>query len=1080
MKIEFKQMKLKYYLMLFFVLVYSSNLNAQNNLNRITGLSSTSASVAYSLRQLSTSYTGPLVRIKVGTVFYDVYPDATTYNFKLSSKISAVISNYNDAVSAASGNALSTIITAGTTNATVAIWYDQSGYGIHVYSSAATAKIISLGSIITMNGQPTITFVANSSFTSTATVNYSAQTTATVNAVAQNSNSTSDYSGIISTGANGGWGLSYNPNTNTQTASPSANYLYGYFVDGNGGLNASSLELTTAPTVITGVVNKTAQTSSIYNNSSLKNSNTSTTFKNPGNGTSDKIYVGQRGNFTNRNFVGNISETFIFNKILTAAEQTSLETSQAIFLTPSVTITSSASGAVCAGTNITFTANLQNFTVTPTYQWYKNNAIIVGANASTYSTTSLSNNDQIQVYVNGGINNANIVSSGLKLNIDASNPASYAGTGNSWYDLSGNNNHATLMNSPTYDAASGSIVTNGSNQYITVPQFNTANTNITVQAWVYVNLNTTGTFIKNGTGGGGYSIGIGNGAYDQVGSNVVMLLYGRGWIATGVSYATAGWKLVTLTLDGSSTARAYVNGSIIGTSYTWPTPTVPAGTLNFGANIGDGNIYYNGKFAAAYFYDRALSLTEIQQNYNAFSTKTTAYSSNIITVSITGSVPIITTNGDACVSKTSLTTPSGLTSYAWYKDNIAIPSATSNSYTPTASGSYQVQVTNASCTSTSSATTIYTCGINADGKALSITNISSIISREGGAKLGTAKDISGKIFNTTTLTTLSAATIGTTSAVLGGVITGTNGRTSSVGVLYSTDINFGSFLTTSISTNVAAGTYSASISGLTSSTTYYTKSYIVNNAGTIYGNVVSFATAAPPPPASFSFSNSNISGNMPNYYLATNNLTLSQLPTSWTIQWTHRTDESTGSGGADGMLWFFRNPSTTGKYTTDMHLYQINGTLQFWYNGNTYNNTDAIMTGLTQSTIYKLAITYDGTNLRTYSNGSLISTKAINITVKPSNSTLRMGSNVARTLDEFRIWDSALSQAQIVANQGISVAGSAGLMLYYNFNDGTAGANNTGITSIADQSGNNRNGVFTNTALTGTVNNFVTTIVTGF
>ena len=40
--------------------------------------------------------------------------------------------------------------------------------------------------------------------------------------------------------------------------------------------------------------------------------------------------------------------------------------------------------------------------------------------------------------------------------------------------------------------------------------------------------------------------------------------------------------------------------------------------------------------------------------------------------------------------------------------------------------------------------------------------------------------------------------------------------------------------------------------------------------------------------------------------------------------------------------------------------------------------------------------------------------------------------------------------------------------------------NNTGITSIADQSGNNRNGVFTNTALTGTVNNFVTPIVTGF
>ena len=179
------------------------------------------------------------------------------------------------------------------------------------------------------------------------------------------------------------------------------------------------------------------------------------------------------------------------------------------------------------------------------------------------------------------------------------------------------------------------------------------------------------------------------------------------------------------------------------------------------------------------------------------------------------------------------------------------------------------------------------------------------------------------------------------------------------------------------------------------------------------------------------------------------------------------------------MHWFFINPSTTGKYSTDMHLYQINGSLQFWYNNN-YSNTDPIMTGLTQSTIYKLALTYDGTNLRTYSNGTLISTKAINITVKPSNSTLRMGSNVARSLDEFRIWDSALSSAQLIANQDISVVGSSGLMLYYNFNNGTPGANNTAITTVADQSGNNRYGTFFNTALTGSTNNFVTSIVSGF
>jgi hypothetical protein len=150
-------MKFRYALTILAVIFYSNIVNAQNFLNKI-GLNSTSASVAYSLRQLSTSYTGPLVRIQVGSSFYDVYPDATTYNFSLSSKISAPISTYNAAVSTASTNALSTIITAGTTNATVAIWYDQSTNGIHVYSSSSTAKIITLGSIITINGQPTISF----------------------------------------------------------------------------------------------------------------------------------------------------------------------------------------------------------------------------------------------------------------------------------------------------------------------------------------------------------------------------------------------------------------------------------------------------------------------------------------------------------------------------------------------------------------------------------------------------------------------------------------------------------------------------------------------------------------------------------------------------------------------------------------------------------------------------------------------------------------------------------------------------------------------------------------------------------
>jgi hypothetical protein len=55
---------------------------------------------------------------------------------------------------------------------------------------------------------------------------------------------------------------------------------------------------------------------------------------------------------------------------------------------------------------------------------------------------------------------------------------------------------------------------------------------------------------------------------------------------------------------------------------------------------------------------------------------------------------------------------------------------------------------------------------------------------------------------------------------------------------------------------------------------------------------------------------------------------------------------------------------------------------------------------------------------------------------------------VAQFLDKFRMWDSS------------------------------AGTNNTSITSITDQLGNNRNGVFYNLPLTGIVNNFISSIVT--
>ncbi|XZF15170.1 T9SS type A sorting domain-containing protein [Chitinophagaceae bacterium MMS25-I14] len=65
-------------------------------------------------------------------------------------------------------------------------------------------------------------------------------------------------------------------------------------------------------------------------------------------------------------------------------------------LTPSVTIAANPSGAICAGTSVTFTATPVNGGTAPVYQWTKNGAN-VGTNSATYTDNTLATGDIIAV-----------------------------------------------------------------------------------------------------------------------------------------------------------------------------------------------------------------------------------------------------------------------------------------------------------------------------------------------------------------------------------------------------------------------------------------------------------------------------------------------------------------------------------------------------------------------------------------------------------------------------------------------------------------------------------------------------------
>jgi uncharacterized protein (TIGR02145 family) len=708
--------------------------NAQNNLDKITGLSSTAASVAYSLRQLSTSYTGPLVRIYVGTSYYDVYPDASNKNFSLSSSISAPIVSYNAVVSVPSANALSSIITAGTTNATVAIWYDQSGNGVNVLTSSTTTgpKIITAGNIRLMNGKPTINFFgAQTSPTPSAlisqnTVNYSTQQSATVNAVVQNVGSTSNISGIYSTGISGGWGLNYDQ-TN------------GYWLDGNGCNQAKSGAPSTTAKIVTGFMNKSDNSTSIYENSVQKG--TRTISCQITNGTADKICIGLRAeNGGNRKFDGNISEVILFPTILSSADQGSLETNQTqTYFGPAVTITSSASGAVCVGTSVTFTATTYNFTSTPTLQWYKNGTAISGETNATYTSTTLSNNDVISVSATPVSVSATTVTSNLIANLDAGNSSSYNGSGNTWTDLTGNGNNVALTNTGYSTVNGGGIAlnTNGyGTQTLSSPPFNGDFTWSTIFKY------------NDGNWDWIYNVGGYNG--------LVLTALGKpalswgGWFNNKIdgsaeaSLTNGNYYMLTFVRSGNAIscylqASPYGVGSNVSGNISLVTPLIGKGP--------GGEAWQNGIVNLILLYNRALTQSEITQNYNTYAARfgfsAAAISSNSITASITGSTPTLTITGDGCVNKTTLSTPAGASAYAWYKDNVAISSATSNAYIPTAAGAYHVQVTSGSCSTTSTATTIYICGRTANGQMSILETSTTLVSKEGALNNGNGVDDRG-------------------------------------------------------------------------------------------------------------------------------------------------------------------------------------------------------------------------------------------------------------------------------------------------------------------------------------------------
>ena len=205
-----------------------------------------------------------------------------------------------------------------------------------------------------------------------------------------------------------------------------------------------------------------------------------------------------------------------------------------------------------------------------------------------------------------------IVQDGLVLNLDASNTLSYPGSGTTWFDLTSNNNDGTLINGPTFDSANGgSIVFDGVNDYVS---FSTITNNIyTIDFWYKMggNNGTYGYFASSGANGfaiseGGTANGLSFGKFYYYNGSVNIL---------SDIPSTSNWNHICVVINTTSNNLQIFGNSVQLNNFT--ISNMSTSVSNIGRYVPNFFNMLNGNLASYKIYNRALSATEVLQNYNA-------------------------------------------------------------------------------------------------------------------------------------------------------------------------------------------------------------------------------------------------------------------------------------------------------------------------------------------------------------------------------------------------------------------------------------------------------------------------------
>jgi hypothetical protein len=219
-----------------------------------------------------------------------------------------------------------------------------------------------------------------------------------------------------------------------------------------------------------------------------------------------------------------------------------------------------------------------------------------------------------------------IVTSGLVLNLDAGNIASYPTTGTTWTDLAGSGANGTLTNSPTYSGNNGGFFTfNGTNQFVNLPSGVPQRTdNFSNEVWVYPTSLTGGangysTLVKPDGTRDFYFTLRSNGAVHCEIRNIANTAYDSFDTASSIIAINNWYQIVQVFSLTTLNISFYVNGvsKLSSTILAYPSFYLSSSMQIAQQGTDTAGAYarrLTGRVSNVKLYNRALSAAEVAQN----------------------------------------------------------------------------------------------------------------------------------------------------------------------------------------------------------------------------------------------------------------------------------------------------------------------------------------------------------------------------------------------------------------------------------------------------------------------------------